>query len=131
MLVLYDDNKINVISSKTLTNIIQEMTVQSEFQDFKTIYHEQLKNVVRIESFDTILENVLPDLVDGTPIIDFVVVGIAYLTSDLSKSKFTYKVNLATIHKKTLNFYELIISCEEASNMLLESVSVEAKKLAT
>lgn len=31
MLVLHEDNRINVISSKTLTNIIQEMTVQSEF----------------------------------------------------------------------------------------------------
>jgi hypothetical protein len=98
MLVLLEDNKVNVISSKTLTHIIQEMTVQSEFQDFNTIYHEQLKNLVRIESFETILENVLPDAATGPSIIDFVIIGIQYLTSDLEKSKFTYKVNVATIH---------------------------------
>ena len=76
-------------------------------------------------------EQQVPDAEVGPPIIDFVVIGIQYLTSDLAKSKFTYKVNVATIHKLSIDFHELLISCEEASNMLLESVSAEASKLAS
>jgi hypothetical protein len=90
MLVLQDDGKLSLVSSKTFVAIMSSIAAKGDFSNMSALHHQKLQGKLQVETFEVILDNLLGKIEPEGDILDFGVLGVRFLLCDVDSKIVKY-----------------------------------------